>query len=115
MKTPIKATDGHTALLRDNEIATIGYIYEQRYRINAEGDLKPVIVVELDFEAKGLIDRFYFEEEKLVYYNLAQKPSKIVYELYREALSASKCDLNSFLVTMAHGYSAEMVYGPTTP
>lgn len=112
MKTVIRATDGRTALLRNGEIAIIGYVYDFGYRMTTNGELAPSTMVAFDFEGNGKNkDYWFFENDGLAYHHLSDVPNKEVRLLYEEILKAKKCSLNNFLVTVAHGYAAAMVYG----
>jgi hypothetical protein len=111
MKKVIKATDGRTALLRDGQVAIIGYVYHLHYRMVERAELEPVSVVEMDFEGNGKKDLFYFENDKLVYHNLSESPSLLVRKIYQEVTKVPGCDLNTFLVVVSHSYASEMVFG----
>lgn len=116
MRKVIQATDGRTALLRQGEIAVIGYVYDFGYRMAANGELEPCTMVVMDFEGtEKNKDYWFFENDGLIYHHLSASPDKEVRKLYEEIMRAKKCSLNNFLVTVTSGYAAAMVYGPKTP
>jgi hypothetical protein len=107
----ITATDGKTALLRNGQVATIGYIHDMGFRYMNDGQKCDIKLVEFDFEGNGVSDYLFFKDKKLEYHFIDANRPKFIKDLYKEITKTKGANMNAALVVMIYGYVDEKIFG----
>ena len=97
--TKIFAKTGSLALLRDNRIPCIGNYNELGKRYD-DGKCILIKCVSFDFEGDASIDRFYFENDKLVYYFICLERESWLRDLLIDAVNMGFFTQENFIITI---------------
>ena len=111
MKTVLKATDGHTALLRNGTVPNIGQINDLGFRYMNNGEKCEIKLVEFDFEGNGVSDYLFFKNNGLEYHFIDASRPQFIKDLYDKITISKGASMDAVSDYIISIYVDEMVFG----
>ena len=111
MKTVLKATDGHTALLRNGTVPTIGQIHDLGFRYMNNYEKCEIKLVEFDFEGNGVSDYLFFKNSRLEYHFIDASRPQFIKDLYDKITRSKGASMDAAIDQIISIYVDEMVFG----
>jgi hypothetical protein len=111
MKTnKIYAKTDTIKLLRNGNIAQIGTYDELGKQYKPNGVCVGIKCISFDFAEDGNVDRFFFEDDKLVYHFISLARKSWLNDLLMDALKMEFLTYDTLITTVLEGYILHKMY-----